>query len=187
MTENYVIIGTAIERGAVPMKRLDIPDVETFLAAVQDEISHTAESRYYHRLHVVLHVLKGASCYEVARFYEHSPRSVENWINRLTSHGLSGLQEGERSGRPSCLSASQQKKLRKHLLLSPRKFEYDQNIWDGPLLSYHLEKQFSVHLRVRQCQNLFHDLGFSLQRPRRQAAKADPKEQEAFKKNCNNG
>jgi len=56
------------------MRRLQIPDVETLLAAVQDEISHTAEGRYYHRLHVILHVLKGASCYEAAKIYSHSPR-----------------------------------------------------------------------------------------------------------------
>jgi len=132
------------------MKRIEIADVETFLAAVEDEISHTAESKYYHRLHVVLHVLKGESCYAAAARYNHSPRSVENWIHRLTTHGLAGLWEGERSGRPGRLSESQQRKVRKQLLLSPRKFGYDQNMWDGPLLSYHLEKQFKVQLRVRQ-------------------------------------
>ncbi|TKJ47208.1 hypothetical protein CEE34_05035 [Candidatus Aerophobetes bacterium Ae_b3a] len=54
------------------------------------------------------------------------------------------------------------------------------------LLSYHLEKRFAVRLQVRQCQNLFHRLGFSLQRPRRQVAKADPEKQEIFKKNSKN-
>jgi len=165
------------------MKRLKIPDVETFIAAIQDEISRTGEGRYYHRLHVVLHALKETSCYEAARIYGHSPRSVYNWIHRLITKGLGGLREEEHPGRPSKLSPSQQEELRKHLLLSPREFAYDQNIWDGPLLSYHLEKHFSVHLRVRQCQNLFHRLGFTLQRPRRKGANADPEEQEVFKKN----
>ena len=169
------------------MKRLKIPDVETFIAAIQDEISHTAEGRYYHRLHVVLHALKETSCYEAARIYGHSPRSVYNWIHRLITKGLAGLREGEHPGRPRKLSLLQQKQLRKHLLLSPREFTYDQNIWDGPLISYHLKEQYSVHLRVRQCQNVLHRLGFTLQRSRRQAAKADPAKQEAFKKNSKNG
>lgn len=34
----------------------------------------------------------------------------------------------------------------KDLLLSPQEFGYGQNIWDGSLLSYHLE--------VRQCHNV---------------------------------
>ena len=169
------------------MKRLKIPDVEIFIAAIQDEIPHTQEGRYYHRLHVVLHTLKTGSCYQSARIYEHSPRSVYNWLHRLITKGLTGLWEGERSGRPSKLSSVQQKKLRRHILLSPREFGYNQNIWDGPLLSHHMEKHFSIHLGVRQCQNLFHHLGFTLQRPRRQGAQADPKQQEEFKKNFRNG
>ncbi len=169
------------------MKRLEIPDVETFIAAIQDEISRTPESIYYHRLHVVLHALKTGSPYEAARIYEHSPRSVYNWVHRLSTSGLAGLSEGERPGRPRRLSLSQEQKLYKDLLLSPRELGYSQNIWDGPLLSYHLEKQYRVHLRVRQCQNVLHRLGFTLQRPRRQAAEADPEKQEAFKKNSQNG
>lgn len=169
------------------MRGFHIADVETFIAAIEDEISRGPEGRYYHRLHVVLHALKTGNCYEAARIYAHSPRSIYNWLHRLTTHGLAGLWEGKRPGRPRRLSPSQEQKLCKDLLHSPREFGYDQNIWDGPLLSYHLEKQFSVHLRVRQCQNLFHRLGFTLQRPRRQAAKADPEKQKAFKKTFNNG
>lgn len=169
------------------MKKLKIPDVETFIAAIQDEISRTPEGRYYHRLHVVLHALKTGSCYEAARIYDHSPHSVYNWIHSLTTKGLAGLWEGKRPGRPSRLSSSQEQKLCKNLLLSPREFGYNQNIWDSPLLSYHLEKQFSIHLRIRQCQNLFHRLGFTLQRPRRQPAKVNLEEQETFKKNFKNG
>ncbi len=165
------------------MKRLKIHDVETFVDAIQDEISRNPEGRYYHRLHVTLHALKTGDFYEAARIYDHSPHSIYNWVHRLTTHGLAGLQEGKRRGRPRGLSTSQEQKLCKNLLLSPRKFGYDQNIWDGPLLSYHLQKKYSVHLRVRQCQNILHRLGFTLQRPRRQAAEADPEEQERFKKN----
>ena len=51
------------------------------------------------------------------------------------------------------------------------------------ILSHHLKVQYSVELRVRQCQNLFKQLGFSLQRPRKMPAGADPEKQEAFKKN----
>ena len=33
------------------MRRRVIQDVETFIAAIQDEISHHPEGRYFHRLH----------------------------------------------------------------------------------------------------------------------------------------
>jgi len=169
------------------MKRINIPDAETFVAAIQDEISHTREGRYFHRLDVILYVLQGASPYDAARLFGHSPRTIEYWVHRLLSDGLAGLWEGNRTGRPGRLSAANLQKLREELGRSPRDLGYSQNLWDGVLLSHHLEKEYSTSLSVRQCQRLFHKLGFSLQRPRRQPSEANPEMQETFKKTTTNG
>jgi len=139
------------------MRKFIIRDVETFIAAIQDEISRTPEGRYFHRLHVILHVLQGASSYDAARLYGHSARSIQYWIRRLICYGLQGL------------------------------WDRDQNLWDGPLLSYHLKEQYHISLSVRQCQRLFHKLGFTMQRPRLRPHEADPFKQENFKKNSPNG
>jgi transposase len=50
------------------------------------------------------------------------------------------------------------------------------------LLSHYLKEQYAISLSVRQCQRLFHQLGFTIQRPRRRAYEADSIEQEEFKK-----
>jgi transposase len=164
------------------VKRISIPDAETFIAAIQDEISHTPEGRYFHRLHAVLHVLDGASSSDTARLYGDSPRAVEYWVQRLTSKGLSGLLDGNHPGRPTRLSVNNLADLRKDISRNPRDLGYDQNLWDGLLLSHHLIQKYSISLGIRQCQRLFHQLGFSLQRPRRKASEADGSRQEAFKK-----
>lgn len=169
------------------MKKFTIPDVETFIAAIQDEISRTPGGRYFHRLHVILYVLHGNSTYEAARIYGHSPRTIQYWIHRLLSHGLAGLCDKKHPGRPSQLLQSDEEKLRTELQRSPREFGYDRNLWDGPLLSHHIKEHYGVTLSVRQCQRLFHKLGFTLQRPRRQPHEADPLQQEIFKKTSNNG
>lgn len=169
------------------MKRIAIPDAETFVAAIQDEISRTREGRYFHRLHVVLNVLQGAGAYKAAHLYGDSPRAIEYWIRRLLSNGLAGLWEGERPGRPGRLSAADRERLRSEIRLSPRELGYDQNLWDGLLLSHHLKEKYGVSLGVRQCQRLFHQMEFTLQRPRRQAHEADPLQQEAFKKSSASG
>jgi transposase len=169
------------------MKRITVPDAETFIAAIQDELSRTREGRYFHRLAVVLHVLRGASTYEASRAFGFSSRTIEYWVNRLASNGLHWLWDGKHPGRPSRLSASQMQGLRKELRRSPRDVGYDQNLWDGVLLSHHLEKNYAISLSVRQCQRLFHQMGFSLQRPRRQASEADPLKQESFKKTSASG
>jgi transposase len=175
------------KKGGLTVKRLLLPDAETFASAVEDEIARNQSGRYYHRLHVVLFVLRGYSCYEAARIYGDSPRSAQYWVHKLYSHGLSGLQEQERSGRPAQLSALQKERLVEELRRSPRELGYDQNLWDGVLLSHHLKSEYEVSLGVRQCQRLFHQLGFTLQRPRRKAQEADPVRQEIFKKTFENG
>lgn len=164
------------------MKRITVPDAEIFIAAIQDELLRTKEGRYFHRLAVVLYVLRGASAYDASRAFGFSSRTIEYWIKRLASNGLNGLWDGKHSGRPGRLSASQIQGLRKELRRYPRDLGYDQNLWDGVLLSHHLEKNYAVSLSVRQCQRLFHQLGFSLQRPRRQASEADIVQQKVFKK-----
>ena len=171
----------------LPVKRIGIPDAETFVAAIQDEISRTREGRYFHRLHVLLYVLHGASPYEAARIYGDSPRAIEYWEHDLLTKGLTGLWEGDRPGRPSRLSVSDWETLRGEIRRSPRELGYDQNLWDGLLLSHHLKERYAVSLSIRQCQRLFLKLGFTLQRPRRQAREADPLQQEAFKKTSTNG
>jgi len=169
------------------MKKFEIPDVETFIAAIQDEITGRPEGRYFHRLHVILHVLQGASSYEAAQFYGHSPRTVQYWIHRLLSHGLRGLWDKKHPRRSSKLPRSKEKKLRNEIQRFPGELGYDQNLWDGPLLSHHLKEHYGITLSIRQCQRLFHRLGFTLQRPRRQAHEADPLKQEEFKRNSTDG
>jgi transposase len=169
------------------MKRITIPDKDTFIAAIQDEITRTQQGRYLHRLHVVLHVLRGASSYEAANLYGHSPRTIQYWVHRLLSNGLAGLWDGEHPGRPSKLSPPDHKKLRNEIRRSPRTLGYDQNLWDGPLLSHHLKENYAITLSIRQCQRLFHQLGFTLQRPRRRAYEADLSQQEHFKKTSTDG
>ena len=83
---------------------------------------------------------------------------------------------------PTRLSTPQLERLRNNIRRSPRELGYDQNLWDGVLLSHHLTKEYSISLSVRQCQRLFHGLGFSLQRPSRQPSEAKPELQNAFKK-----
>ncbi|MCZ7586036.1 MAG: IS630 family transposase, partial [Deltaproteobacteria bacterium] len=73
------------------------------------------------------------------------------------------------------------KALGRDLRRDPRALGYEQNLWDGKLLSHHLQARYGVALGVRQCQRLFSRLGFRRRKPRPQIAKADPAAQKAFK------
>lgn len=164
------------------MRKLEISDQEIMTMAVQQEILRSEESRYDHRLHGILLITQGLSCYEVARVLGQNPRTIERWVRRFEKSGFSGLYEGEREGRPRRLNEDQWEAVNRDLRRSPRDFGYRQNIWDGKLLSHHMEISHNVSLGVRQCQRLFRQMGFRLRKPRPVIAHADPAAQAAFKK-----
>jgi transposase len=164
------------------MRKLQIEDPGVMQVAIQQEISRSEESRYDHRLHGLLLVTTGHSCREVARLFGEDASTVQRWVRRFEDRGLEGLREGERPGRPRQLDARQWRQVAVDLRKTPRVFGLEANLWDGPLLSEHLRRRFSVELGVRQCQRLFRQLGFRLRKPRPQVAQSDPVKVAAVKK-----
>jgi len=164
------------------MKKLEVSDAEIMRLAIQEELIRSEESRYDHRLHGVLLVSSGYSCYEVADIFGHSPRTVESWIQRFEKSGFAGLFDQQRPGRPAALDNAVRTSLGKDLRRSPRELGYAQNFWDGRLLSHHLARVYNVHIGIRHCQRLFHQLGFRRRKPRPVIASADPQAQKQYKK-----
>jgi len=165
------------------VKRLTIADAASIALGLQDEIRRSEESRYDHRLHGVLLVAQGMSCREVAGLLGDAPRSVENWVHRFEKSGLTGLREGEHSGRPQRLSTDQVAKINVVLRKTPRDVGLSQNLWDGQALSAWIAREYDVSLGVRQCQRLFRRLEFRLRKPRPMIGKGDPAVQQQHKKN----
>lgn len=169
------------------MKPLTISDADVMVLGLQGEIRRSEESRYDHRLHGTLLVAQGMTCAEVARLLGDAPHTVVNWVHNFERDGLAGLMEGERMGRPTCLSESQLEEVQRVLRGSPEDEGLTGHLWDGKTLSAYLEKRYGVELGVRQCQRLFRQFGFRLRKPRGLVAKADPQLQEAHKKTPQNG
>ena len=169
------------------MRKLQISDANVMFVAVQQEILRSEDSRYDHRLHGILLVCSGLSCYEVADLLGHSPRTVESWVNHFEQNGFAALQDTPHPGRPPALDEARCEAVGRELRRSPRQFGYSQNLWDGRLLSHHLAARYGVKLGVRQCQRLFHRLGFRLRKPRPVIAKADPEAQARYKRTARSG
>ena len=164
------------------MKALSIGNAEVMKVAIEHEILRSDESRYDHRLHGVLLVSHGLDCYTVAEYLGQNPTTVQRWVHRFENKGFAGLREGGRPGRPSSLNDRGLASIGEDLRQNPRELGYSQNLWDGKLLSHHLQSMYGISLGVRQCQRLFGQLGFRRRKPRPVIAKADPEEQAAFKK-----
>lgn len=166
----------------VAMRKLEIRDAEMMQIAIRQEIDRSEESRYDHRLHGVLLVASDHTCTEVARLFGEDRRTIQRWVSRFEASGFDALREGDHPGRPTKVDEKQWTNIAAALRKSPRDFGYEQNLWDGKMLSEHLKRQYNVKLGVRQCQRLFSKLGFRMRKPRPQIAQADPLKVEAFKK-----
>jgi len=165
------------------MRKLTVRDPDTMRLGIIDEIQRHEDSRYDHRLHGLLLICNGMSCYQVADILGQAPRTVQYWVRRFETHGFAGLQEKTRRGRPAALDDETLTEVGKDLRQEPRSFGYSQNFWDGKLLSHHLWMAYGVKMGVRQCQRLFKRLKFRLRKPRPVIAKRDPEAQKAYKKN----
>src|SRR3970040_797130 len=164
------------------MHKLQIGDAAVMSEAIRQEITRSEESRYDHRLHGGFMVAQGMNSYEVGRWLGEHSTTVQRWVKSFEAEGFAGIQEGERPGRPSRIASGVLAKLERELRREPRSLGYEQTLWDGRLLSHHLQKRHGVKLKVRQCQRLFRPFGFRLRKPRPEIAQADPVRQRAFKK-----
>jgi len=173
----------SMEKEGCAMRRLGIADPGVMEIALKNEILRSEEARYDHRLHGVLLICRGLSCYEVGEIFGQHATTIQRWVQKFEHHGFHGLEDPIRPGRPRRLTPKQLQRVACDLRKSPREFGYSQNLWDGKLLSHHLKRSQEVVLGTRQSQRLFRQLGFRLRKPRPVIAKANPEEQAAFKKN----
>jgi len=168
------------------MKKLTLTNAEVMRDVIRKEISLIEDGNFIHRLDALLLIAHGRNAYEVAKMYGHSPRTLHDWIKGVNSYGLQYLRDEARSGRPSRLSKENLKELKDAVDRTPESLGYPYGRWDGKLLSEHIHEKYGVSLKVRRCQSLFHEMGFSYKRPRKMAYGSTPEAKETFKKKRTN-
>jgi transposase len=139
-------------------------------------------SRYYFKVSAVNAVLSGHSSLQVCKWFGVSSRTLNGWVKKVDEYGFEALKDKPRPGAPSKLSKEQLAEIDRMIQGSPG--DYDVKVWDGPSLSAVIKRQFGIKLGVRQCQRLFHKLGFSRIRPQTYPSKDsdNDEEREAFQK-----
>lgn len=121
---------------------------------IRKQFRRSEEARYIHRLHGVLLVLLGLSTVKAGKLLGDPQRTVAQWAIRFKAHGLDGLNDAEKSGRPSILNAAQQKALRSALGKSPREAGLKGDEWSGPLLLSLLKKRYGITVTPRHSSRL---------------------------------
>lgn len=109
-------------------------------------------------------------------------RTLNDWVKKADETHFEALRPKQRPGKAARLSEEQYAQIKETLTHAPE--EYGYLVWDGKALSEYIQKTFGITLGVRQCQRIFHKLGFSRIRPQTFPAlgEEDSEEREAFKK-----
>jgi transposase len=124
------------------------------IESIRNEFHRSEEARYIHRLHGVLLVLTGLSTVKAGKLLGDPQRTIAYWVIQFKKHGLDGLREAEKSGRPETLNPVQKKALLDALAKSPRDAGLDGDKWTNTLVSSLLAKRYGIALTIRHCTRL---------------------------------
>jgi putative transposase len=140
----------------------------TLSAEQRSELRQTARSamgRVSERIHFVLLCDQGHAPPEIATLLGYDAATVRTWLTAYQEHGLGGLDDAPRSGRPP---------LEKHLVAiaqaqtsqPPPNFGYLQACWTIVFLAQHLWQRFRVKVSKTTLRRAVHAAGFVWSRPK---------------------
>ena len=147
------------------------------LAEGQEIVHTTTDARYRHKVEMVNLVLGGLTPSYLSAYCGDSKRTITLWVKIADEQGFEALKPRKPTGKPPKLTKEQKAEIRTVLEEDDPK-KYGHNVWDGPSLSAYIEETYAIRLCVRQCQRLFHSLGFSLVRPQTFPSKGERNEAE---------
>lgn len=153
------------------------------LTVLRKEAERDGAYRVARRIHaVLLNIEDGKTSGEIATILK-SPRScVAQWLHAYETHGREGLLEGQRSGRPAQLTERQRQALADIIESGPLAYGFPGGVWTGPMVRRVMEEEFTVSFSVVHTRRVLHQLDFSVQRPRRLLARADPVAQDRWRR-----
>jgi len=150
------------------------------LLRLRKEAERDGAYRVARRLQAVILNSEGHSSGELAAILQ-APRSkVSEWLANYEVHGVEGLLEGYRSGRPSGLTAAQRQELADIIDSGPVAYGLDTGIWTSPMIARVIEAEFGMAYHPGHVRKLLDAMNFSVQRPRRVLARANAAEQDRW-------
>ena len=108
--------------------------------------------------------------------------SVNQWIRWFDTAGTEALRPRKAPGAAPKLSQQQRIELGNLIDAGPQAAGYSGGIWTGPRLGDLIWRRFGVRYHNHHVPRLLHQLGFSVQRPRKRLARADREAQEVWLK-----
>lgn len=143
------------------------------LVRFKRDAEREGEYRVARRIHAVVLNMEGRPSTEIAAVLKAPRSAVALWLKHYADHGLEGLLEGHRSGRPPALPPRQRTALADLVDSGPVAYGFLSGVWTAPMIGRVIHEEFGVEYHPGHVRKVLAQLGFSVQRPRRTLARAD--------------
>jgi transposase len=150
------------------------------LRRLRKEAEQDGAYRVAKRIHAVLLNNDSKTSSQIAEILDAPLSRVSQWLHDYEKHGYEALLEGYRSGRNPKLSEQQKTMLGDIVDSGPAAYGFLSGVWTSPMVARVIEEEFGVIYHQGHVRKLLYQLGFSIQRPRRQLAKADREKQDKW-------
>jgi len=127
----------------------------------------------WRRARGVLGYIEGRRVVDLAAELDVTRGSVNRWLQWYDTLGVDGLVTGVPPGPTPKLTAAQRDALVAAIESGPPAAGYTSGVWTGPMIGDLIAQRFGVRYHNHHVPRLLHELGFSVQRPRRRLARAD--------------
>ena len=132
------------------------------------------------RLLALSHIKEGVSRTQTAKYLKVTRYSVNKWTSLFLNHGLMGLSEKPRSGRPAALTEAQLEQFKQYVISKSIK-PTGGRLMALDCVSY-IESEFLVTFSIWNIYRLLHSLDFSWITSRSRHPKQEEGVQDVFKK-----
>jgi transposase len=108
-----------------------------------------------------------------AEILEVTPNSVTRWVMKYRKNGIRGLHTKKAKGAVAKLSKDDMTKLKVLITEGPEKCGIDTGVWTCATVQKLIQREFGVKHSVSHIRRILHNLGFSVQYPKKVLSEAN--------------
>lgn len=143
------------------------------LRELLNEAEAMSDLKMWRRAKAVLGYLEGRSVATMASELGVSRQAITSWLPWYNARGADGLRTRTSPGAPCRLSPEQRARVAAVVAAGPQAAGFHSGVWTGARIGAWIREHFGVTYHPHHLPRLLHELGFSVQRPRKRLARAD--------------
>lgn len=147
------------------------------LSALLEEARLAGDLETWRRAKAVLGYLDGRRVIALSDELGVTRGSINRWLQWYDVAGSEGLRPRIAPGPAPRLSADQRDELIAVVEAGPQAAGFTSGVWTGPMVGDWIRRRFGVRYHNHHVPRFLHQLGFSVQRPRKRLARADAEAQ----------